>query len=57
MHVCMLNLRVSDLSHSKKETMVRRFDHKGLRQLQNLLYFSTFYLYLVLFYVSYKKFC
>ena len=30
-----LVLRVKELSHSGKETMVRRFDHEGLRQLQN----------------------
>ena len=30
------NLRVNELSHSGKETMVRRFDHEGIRQLQTL---------------------
>ena len=29
-----MNLRVYELSRSGKERMVRRFDHKGLRQLQ-----------------------
>ena len=29
-----MNLRVNELSRSGKETMVRHFDHKGLRQLQ-----------------------
>ena len=32
-----LNLRVNELSHGGKETMVRRFNHEGLRQLQNSL--------------------
>ena len=32
-----MNLRVYELSRSGKERMVRRFDHKGLRQLQKLL--------------------
>ena len=30
-----MNLRVNELSCSGKETMVRRFDHEGLHQLQN----------------------
>ena len=30
-----MNLRVNELSRSGKEAMVRRFDHEGLRQLQN----------------------
>ena len=32
---CGMNLRVNELSHSGKETKVRRFDHEGLHQLQN----------------------
>ena len=32
---CGMSLRVNELSRSGKETMVIRFDHKGLRQLQN----------------------
>ena len=31
---CGMNLRVDELSCSGKETMVRRFDHEGLRWLQ-----------------------
>ena len=34
---CGMNLRVDELSRRGKETMVRRFDHEGLRQLQNAL--------------------
>ena len=32
-----VNLKVNELSHSGKETMVRCFDHEGLRQLQNII--------------------
>ena len=32
-----VNLKVNEFSHSGKETMVRHFDHEGLRQLQNII--------------------
>ena len=34
---CGMNLRVDELSRRDKETMVRCFDHEGLRQLLNAL--------------------
>ena len=41
-----INLRVNELSRCSKETMVRRFDHEGLRQLQNSVYILGYsYLY------------
>ena len=35
-----MNLRVNELSFSGQETMVRRFDHEDLLQLQKLHQFS-----------------